>query len=196
MPNPTTNYGWTKPTVGGSANAWGTILNDLLDEVDADLDGVADAAAAAQTDADSALTLAGQVLGKRMNLHWSALSARPGTVSANGNYYQAAGSEVTDIPVQLPDNATITALGLTSDRNGGLATGVALYRADYLTGAATLIASTGRSAAGIGADEATGLSEVVDNNTSYYYLRATLFSPNRMYGCYLQYNAPDARSTL
>lgn len=33
----TTNFGWTKPTVGGDAGAWGTILNTLFDNADADL---------------------------------------------------------------------------------------------------------------------------------------------------------------
>src|SRR5690606_28486774 len=28
--NPTSNYNWTLPTVGGSADAWGTILNAII----------------------------------------------------------------------------------------------------------------------------------------------------------------------
>jgi len=30
----TTNYGWTKPTVGGDADTWGTELNGTLDDID------------------------------------------------------------------------------------------------------------------------------------------------------------------
>lgn len=43
----TTNYGWTKPTVGGSDNTWGTILNTALDDIDADLKALSDAQTAA-----------------------------------------------------------------------------------------------------------------------------------------------------
>lgn len=38
----TTNYAWSKPTVGGSDNTWGTTLNTALDDIDADLKAVAD----------------------------------------------------------------------------------------------------------------------------------------------------------
>lgn len=43
----TTNYGYTKPTVGGDAGTWGTALNSDLVKIDSDLyavEGVADAA--------------------------------------------------------------------------------------------------------------------------------------------------------
>lgn len=33
----TTNYGWTKPTVGGDNSVWGGILNTLFDAVDSSL---------------------------------------------------------------------------------------------------------------------------------------------------------------
>lgn len=36
----TTNYGWTKPTVGGSDGTWGTELNTTLDDIDGDLDAL------------------------------------------------------------------------------------------------------------------------------------------------------------
>lgn len=38
----TTNYAWTKPTVGGSDNTWGTTLNTAFDDIDADLKALAD----------------------------------------------------------------------------------------------------------------------------------------------------------
>lgn len=38
----TANYAWAKPTVGGSDNTWGTVLNTALDDIDADLDALAD----------------------------------------------------------------------------------------------------------------------------------------------------------
>ena len=41
----TTNYGWTKPTVGGSADTWGGLVNTVFDDIDTDLKAVSDAAA-------------------------------------------------------------------------------------------------------------------------------------------------------
>lgn len=35
----TTNYSWTKPTVGGSEDQWGTITNTIFDEIDTLLGG-------------------------------------------------------------------------------------------------------------------------------------------------------------
>ncbi len=58
--NPTTNYGWTLPTVGGSADAWGTILNTLLGDdatgIDAIVKAVSDVANAALPKAGGAMT--------------------------------------------------------------------------------------------------------------------------------------------
>lgn len=39
----TTNYSWTKPTVGGDADTWGGYLNDNLDALDTLLGGVSSA---------------------------------------------------------------------------------------------------------------------------------------------------------
>lgn len=47
MPSSTTNYGWSKPTVGGDSSSWGTELNSSLDGIDSTVhtvSGVANAA--------------------------------------------------------------------------------------------------------------------------------------------------------
>ena len=36
----TTNYGWTKPTVGSSADAWGVFVNADLDAIDSVVHGI------------------------------------------------------------------------------------------------------------------------------------------------------------
>lgn len=55
MPDPTTNYGWNPPDVGADDGTWGTVLNALIDEIDADLASVDALADAAQATADAAL---------------------------------------------------------------------------------------------------------------------------------------------
>lgn len=64
--NPTTNYNFGKPTVGGSVDAWGTENNAAWDAVDAALKvSGEDKADAAQATADAALPLAGGVMSGR-----------------------------------------------------------------------------------------------------------------------------------
>jgi hypothetical protein len=48
----TTNFGWTKPTVGGDPGAWGSILNTLFDDQDTDVQAI-------KVTADAALSRAG-----------------------------------------------------------------------------------------------------------------------------------------
>lgn len=47
MPNPTTNYNFAMPIVGGSIGSWGTILDAFGDAVDATIKAVSDIASAA-----------------------------------------------------------------------------------------------------------------------------------------------------
>lgn len=39
----TTNYSWTKPTVGGSEDQWGTLTNTIFDQIDTLLGGTSTA---------------------------------------------------------------------------------------------------------------------------------------------------------
>mgnify|MGYP003127471487 CR=1 FL=1 len=49
----TTNYGWSKPTVGGDTDTWGTKLNTAFDDIDTDLKTVSDAVSAKLTTASN-----------------------------------------------------------------------------------------------------------------------------------------------
>lgn len=75
----TTNYGWTKPTVGGDNGTWGTIANALFDAVDAALKVVADATAAVQAELTS---LKGAQVG--MVGHFLVSSAPSGWIKGDG----------------------------------------------------------------------------------------------------------------
>jgi hypothetical protein len=55
----TTNYAWTKPEVGASADTWGAKLNTDLDGVDSTVKTVSNAAAAAAAVAAAAMPIAG-----------------------------------------------------------------------------------------------------------------------------------------
>lgn len=89
MANPTTNFGWTLPVVGGSQDGWGTILNAMAQDIDDDLqdvdtiaDGAVTDAAAAQATADAALPKAGGILtGRVENNVASVLFSDEGSVS-------------------------------------------------------------------------------------------------------------------
>lgn len=62
----TTNYGWTKPEVGGSSGSWGGKLNADLDDIDAELQAVSDVADAAMPKAGGTFT--GAVTGTDLTL--------------------------------------------------------------------------------------------------------------------------------
>lgn len=52
----TANYGWSKPTVGGSGGAWGTLLNTIVDDIDSQVHTVDVTAAAALPMAGGTMT--------------------------------------------------------------------------------------------------------------------------------------------
>ena len=52
----TPNFGWIEPVDGGSAGTWGTLLNDIFDAQDTDLQAVKDTADAALPKAGGVLT--------------------------------------------------------------------------------------------------------------------------------------------
>lgn len=52
----TTNYGWTKPTVGADENTWGGLINGDLDSIDTDLKAVSDVADGAVPKAGGTMT--------------------------------------------------------------------------------------------------------------------------------------------
>jgi hypothetical protein len=64
----TTNYGWEKPNVGGSAGSWGTLLNTVIDAVDAALFAVSTTATAALPKAGGTLTGIVEILTDRYHV--------------------------------------------------------------------------------------------------------------------------------
>lgn len=64
----TTNYGWTKPTVLGSSNVWGSLLNSVIDAIDSALFGVEATADAAMPKAGGTFTGEIEVLTQRYQI--------------------------------------------------------------------------------------------------------------------------------
>lgn len=86
----TTNFAWTKPTVSGSSGAWGTILNDLFDSIDADL----------QTVKDNADVAAAENLDIPLHLSFFAASSFPTNPAISGS------STLAGIQLLVPDDET------------------------------------------------------------------------------------------
>lgn len=77
----TANFGWTKPTVGGSAGTWGTELNTLFDDADSDLNTVKTTADAAMPKAGGIFTGEIEIASERYAL--TALGNISGSVTVN-----------------------------------------------------------------------------------------------------------------
>jgi hypothetical protein len=103
----TTNYGWSKPDVGGSSNVWGAILNTFLDALDTTLKAVSDVA-------NAALAKAGGVMTGRLDLK-NYTEARQDLGAVNGNPVNL------DLSVSQHKTATIT--GATTFAITGLPAG-------------------------------------------------------------------------
>lgn len=74
---PTTNYGWTVPSVNGDASSWGTELNADLEAIDAQVYSNAQTAASATAAVSSALTAA---MGPFTGMVAAFLGAAPSTL--------------------------------------------------------------------------------------------------------------------
>lgn len=76
----TTNYGWTKPTVGGDTGAWGGILNALFDAVDTVVFAISAVA-------NAALARAGGVMTGRIDVLTASMArADKGSISGAQNF--------------------------------------------------------------------------------------------------------------
>ena len=59
MPDPTTNFGWDVPDVGGDNGAWGGVLNTVFDNIDTELNTTNTNVTTVTTTANAALPVAG-----------------------------------------------------------------------------------------------------------------------------------------
>lgn len=180
----TANYGWTKPTVLGDVGAWGTIANTLFDAVDTEVKARQTQAAAAQTDATTALVDILETANAPIDVSscsvllspsaWAAAAAGQTDGSLNLLGSGAAGPifAVVSIP-QMPVGLRITAINSrirADDANCSVI--VKLCKRAFTAGGPTIIAqhTVTNTGAGVRVTTTTGsLTEDIVANTVYYW---------------------------
>lgn len=118
MSSPTTNYGWTKPTINGDSNTWGAELNTDLDQIDAQVFANAGTAAAATAALSATLSgvtssltgLIGLFMANAAIAPWVAISgqliSRTGANAALWAYAQASGNITANDAAWLTEQTT------------------------------------------------------------------------------------------
>lgn len=89
MPDPTTNYGWDLPNVGGDVGAWGTVANVVWNAIDTAVKAVSDVA-------NAALAKAGGVMTGRLDAKTATMArVDKGSISGAQNFDLAVGQYFT-----------------------------------------------------------------------------------------------------
>ena len=121
MPTTTTNYGWTKPDVGGSSGAWGGNLNTDLDSIDSTVFTVSGVANAALPKAGGVMT--GRIDAKTETVQLTAKGSISGAQSldvSTANYFTMTITGSTTISVtNVPATATAAIPLVMRITNGG-----------------------------------------------------------------------------
>jgi hypothetical protein len=136
VPTSTTNYGWTKPDVGGSNNQWGTYVNSDLDGIDSTVKSVSTAIPAASTttpvmDGTAAVGV-GTTWARADHVHASDTSRAPATGSAN--YVAKAGDTMTGNLTVAPASGNASLQVIAAANAGLVLTRPAGAGANYVNG--------------------------------------------------------------
>jgi len=116
MATPTTNYGFSKPTVGGETDAWGTILNQNWDDLDELLSGGATVDGIVITNGDITATtadLSGDVTIADANI--TALTLSTAQLTMTGEIIEKTGAITGTTPTIDPADGTIQMWTLTGN---------------------------------------------------------------------------------
>jgi hypothetical protein len=161
----TTNYGWTKPTEGGSTGVWDTILNEALDDIDAQMKIVADAAGVAGAAGVGDFLIAGV----------AGIDAWPDGVPANTWAFSAGGRSTSEalprdlyfrLP-SLPVGHEIDAIRSYGHATAGPTMTVALIRIAQ-DGTITVVNAGHTLPTSAAETETTGIAHTILAETDYY----------------------------
>lgn len=157
----TVNYGWTKPTEGGSTGAWDTILNAAIDEIDAQVKVV-------ENKADE--NLAFPILPAAM--HGFSLGV-PGDDLAQRNLTSVQLNDPGSVELVIPISGLALGMQITGFKSRGQATTgatttVELRRQDTSGGDALISSHT--HTATLATVTKTGLLHSVGADSQYYFL--------------------------
>lgn len=160
----TENFAWSKPTVGGSNNSWGTELNQVIDDIDADLQTVKDTADAASTDVATFSTRDASVQ-KVKHISFADFME----VGNDSDFAVLSGTHVRSddgsgsklyATISLPVGVTLDQVDVICDKQSR--TSLTLnVNAVSLTGALTNLGTGSRSATGVGAASAAAIEHTV-----------------------------------
>jgi len=160
VPDPTTNYGWDVPAVGGDTGAWGTILNLVFDAIDTDLKTVDDRVVVVEAQADALFLARMLILGASGDgAGWAAL----GKTMAVAVVDVGTGSLTIPLP-HLRPGMRITGFSSFAATSAGTLT-CSLRKVDVA--AVDSEVSAGHAVTGA-LDSTTGLTEDVVADTAYY----------------------------
>ncbi len=198
----TANFAWTKPTVGGDNNAWGTILNQALDDIDDDLNTVADAGTAA-TAVAATFTSRDASVQKKKYISYAAFVSRQDEDDVtygggSGAYVEGDDNDTPDLyaSFDLPVGVVLNQVDLICDKNGNNAVQVDVFAVSASTGAVTNIGTGQRTATGVGAASATGIAHTVA--AEFLTIKASLPSASaryRVYGAIITYTRSNLSQT-
>ena len=135
----TTNYGWTKPTVGASADAWGGFINTDLDGIDSTVKSVSNAipAASSTTPAmDGTAAIGASATFARAD-HVHPIDTSRAAASALATYLPLAGGIMTGA---LTPSQTAGLVGTTAANNAAAGAVGEHVQADQMTNVALVTA--------------------------------------------------------
>ena len=136
----TLNYGWTKPTVGASDDAWGGYFNTNLDGIDSTVKGVSDVANAAYPASNPAGYITASAIPAPYVLPPASTTVLGG-VKVDGTTVTAAGDgTISTAIVPMGDNRIINGdMRIDQRNNGASGTATNVYTVDRWQYAANVV---------------------------------------------------------
>lgn len=194
----TENFTWTKPTVGGDNNAWGEKLNILFDDIDEDLQTLADAVETviAESAASAALLNNDATVVKYIGAEAFQSTNDEDDIVYNGTFVRSDDDTGSDFyaAFSLPQGAYLTQIDLYCDKNARTSVTLTVYKVS-ITGVRSTLGTGTRSASGVGVASATGIDHTVVPEFLKLYVTAAGTGDYRIYGAKITYTRHSLTET-